>query len=114
MMGLSQLAEASNFASFAVAVRSIPPFRARRIRLSFRARRLRLSFLPAPDPDPDHDEDDTNYNWQNCADQGASPKSCTDPDGVMTGEGRGGGDQDYAGVDHQLAAADNVGKQCGS
>jgi len=105
MMGLSRLAEASNFASFAVAVRSIPPFP---------ARRLRLSFLPAPDPGPDHDEDDTNYNWQNCADQGASPKSCTAPDSVMVGEGRGGGDQDYTGVAHQLAAADNVGKQGGS
>ncbi len=65
------------------------------------ALRLRLSFLPAPDPDPDHEEDDTNYKWQNCADRGASPNRRAAPDGVMVGEGRGGGDQDYAGVDHQ-------------
>ena len=32
-------------------------------------------------------------------------------DTVGGGEGRGGGDQDYAGVDHQPAAGDNVGIQ---
>ncbi len=95
---------ASNLANFAVAVRSIPPLP---------ALRLRLSFLPAPDPDPDHEEDDTNYNWNNCADRGAAPNRCAAPDGVMVGEGRGGGDQDYAGVDHQPAAAGNVGSEDG-
>ena len=38
------------------------------------------------------------------------PNRCVAPEGVMVGEGRGRGDQDYASVDHQPAAGDNVGK----
>ncbi len=88
-----------------VITRSIPPIP---------APGLRLSFLPAPDSDPDHDEDNTNYNWQNCADRDAAPNRSAAPYGVMVCEGRGGGGQDYASLDRQPAAADNVGSQGGS
>ena len=77
------------------------------------ALRTRPSFLPAPEPDHEHEEDDTNYNWQNCADRGAAPNRCAAPGGVMVGEGRGGGGQDYAGVDHQPAVADDIRTQNG-
>ncbi len=52
---------------------------------------FRLSLLPVPDPNPDHDEDDNHYDRQNYADRGTARDRGIAPEGVMVGEGWGGG-----------------------